>query len=89
MNRYMASIAYGRTMYSGLTGNEIPSEYSNSEDGVLSWFSDNIDIDMLYNDVLASDIQITINLWVVEDIDSSEARRRLIDLFADHFGFGC
>jgi hypothetical protein len=90
MDRYVASIAYGKIIMETLAGDSLPPfSYSNTDEGLLQWFLDTFDIDRLYNDPLALDLQLTLNRWVVDGEPASEIRQQLINILVDHYGFYC
>lgn len=90
MNKYLVSIAYGKTIMAILTGETFPpSTYPNTDQGVLQWLLDDLDIDRLYNDPLALDIQLTLNKWIVDGEAAGDIRQQIVNVLADHFGANC
>ena len=90
MDRYVASIAYGKLIMETLSGDALsPFSYPNTEEGLLQWLLDTFDIDRLYNDPLALDIQLTLNKWIVDGEPASEIRQQLINILVVHYGFYC
>ena len=84
--------AYGKSLLRVLKGEDKSplTDYPDTSDqSIVQFFFDMLDEDLLYNEVICNDIQDILDLWLVEDITPQQAKKQLLDLFADHFDFGC
>ncbi len=66
-----------------------PSGYANTDHGVLQWLLEDMDIDKLYNDPLALEVQLTLNRWIVDGEPADQIRSQIVDILADNFGLNC
>ena len=87
MDRYMASIVYSKNIMT-ILANELPppSNYPNTDEGVLRWLLEEFDIEALYNDPLALNIQLTLNRWIVDGEPANSIRQQIVNIMRDHFG---
>ena len=90
LDKHIAGISYGKIIMETLSGDYLPPfSYPNTDEGLLQWLLDTFDIDKLYNDPLALDLQLTLNRWVVEGESASEIKQQLLNLLIDCYGFYC
>lgn len=92
LDKWNKAIEYGKLLGLMLLGqrNELLTSYSDtSEENRLQYLFDTLDHELLYNDVLYSEIQAILDNWLVDDITAKDAVQKLIDLLADYYEFGC
>ena len=86
IDKYAASITYGKHLMAVLAGQSVtPSGYANTDQGVLQWLLEHMDIDQLYNDPLSLELQLTLNRWIIDNKPADETRTQIISILADNF----
>lgn len=91
LERWQNSLPYIKSYYQVLSGESVKQlqEYpDDTDESVLQYVFDTLDGDKLFNEYLYEATQSILDLWLIEDLSSAQARKQLLDLYADHCN-GC